>query len=342
MTFNDIWAGLQSCFSCFQVPSLILNGRRLSVVKLLGEGGFAYVYLVEDQRNHELYALKKIRCPFGAESVANAMREVNACKRFKSTPLVISSVDSMVKQDQDGTKTVYLLLPYYAKGSLQDLINDNAINSQSFSEQEIIHYSLGVAQAIRAMHHHRELGTVSHDGEAEDDRLLDNQDEGSQTSVPLGEIVPYAHRDIKPANVMLDDHQRLVLMDLGSVSKARIHVQDRQQALELQDQAAEHCTLPYRAPELLNVRANTTIDERVDVWGLGCTIYALMYSISPFERAERDTGASLNLAISNRKLDFPSSPNYSQGLKDVVESCLTMDAGQRPSIDEIIEQIESL
>ncbi|PRT56451.1 Serine/threonine-protein kinase ENV7 [Wickerhamiella sorbophila] len=340
---NDFWAAVQACFSCFQAPSLVLNGRRLSVTKLLGEGGFAYVYLVEDQRSHEVYALKKIRCPFGAESVATVMREVNACKRFRNTLLVISSVDSMVKQDEDGTKTVYLLLPYYGKGSLQDLINDNAINNQSFSEPEVLKYALGTAEAIRAMHHHHASGSGGHDdGEAEEDRLLDNQDDSGRSSVPLGEVVPYAHRDVKPANVMIDDHQRLVLMDLGSVSKARVHVENRQQALEIQDEAAELCTLPYRAPELLNVRPGTTIDERVDVWSLGCTIYALMYSISPFERAERDTGASLNLAISNRKLDFPPTPNYSQDLKDLVANCLTMDCADRPTIDQVISQIQQL
>ena len=33
-----------------------------------------------------------------------------------------------------------------------------------------------------------------------------------------------------------------------------------------------HCTAPYKAPELFDVPSQCTIDERVDVWSLGCLL----------------------------------------------------------------------
>lgn len=80
-------------------------------------------------------------------------------------------------------------------------------------------------------------------------------------------IVPFAHRDIKPANVLIaDDGQTPVLMDFGSMARARVKIQTRQQALFEQDLAAEKCSMPYRAPELFDVKTGSTLDEKVDIW----------------------------------------------------------------------------
>ena len=40
----------------------------------------------------------------------------------------------------------------------------------------------------------------------------------------------------------------------------------------LQEDAEAHCTAPYRAPELFDVPSHCIIDERVDVWSLGCLL----------------------------------------------------------------------
>ena len=330
------------------------------------------MYLVEEEGTRKLYAMKKIRCVFGGESVASAMREVNSCNLFKYSPLVISCIDSQVVQEQDGTKTVLILLPYYANGSLQDRITDNMINDSSFNEKEVIQYGLGAARAIAVMHHYRDTNSSNDDDDAtavhsnnnlSSNNSNSNSNRGKQKQkrkqkqkqrneeevglladydLRLGELVPYAHRDIKPANIMFDDNDELILMDLGSCSKARVDVTSRQQAVELQDIASEHCTLPYRAPELFDVRTGSKLNEKVDVWGYGCTLYTIMYSASPFEREEQVMGANINIAITRGKFSFPSSPYYSDQLKNVVTKCLQIDPAARPTIDEVIEMLEAL
>jgi hypothetical protein len=54
---------------------------------LADKSGFSYVYLVTDSGG-SLYALKKIRCPFGEESVRNAMREVEAYNLFNHKSII--------------------------------------------------------------------------------------------------------------------------------------------------------------------------------------------------------------------------------------------------------------
>lgn len=65
---------------------------------------------------------------------------------------------------------------------------------------------------------------------------------------------------------MITDEGSPILMDLGSAVRARIQVRTRQEALLQQDLAAEHSSMPYRAPELFDVKTNTVLDEKVDIW----------------------------------------------------------------------------
>ena len=46
-----------------------------------------------------------------------------------------------------------------------------------------------------------------------------------------------------------------ILMDLGSVVSSPTPITSHSLAIATQDQAAEHSTMPYRAPELFDVRS---------------------------------------------------------------------------------------
>ena len=77
---------------------------------------------------------------------------------------------------------------------------------------------------------------------------------------------PLAHRDLKPHNVLLTKESRPIIMDLGSVARARVSISKHSEAQHLQDVAAERCSMPYRPPELFHVNSKCEIDERTDVW----------------------------------------------------------------------------
>ncbi|KAI9813087.1 MAG: hypothetical protein M1827_004307 [Pycnora praestabilis] len=393
----DLVYSLTNCMCCFPgSPQLKINSRSFKILRLLGEGGFSYVYLVQDTSSDALYALKKIRCPFGQESVSLALKEVEAYTLFSPHPNIIRSVDYSVAADKSdpGAKTVYILLPYYRRGNLQDIINANLVNHTKFPERRLMILMLGVCRALKAMHQYRVKGapggTTSQgkarrvreeaaraddeaaeevqaqrgrrnrgdelDGEdVEQEPLMEGEVTRSQDGVAPGERRAYAHRDIKPGNIMIDDDGKSpILMDLGSLAPSPTPITSRSLALAIQDTAAEHSTMPYRAPELFDVKTGSIIDTKVDIWSLGCTLYACLVGKSPFEARSEETGGSLSLCVLGGDWRFPDEATQqgkkkareedgiSEGVREIVRKCLKVEPAERPDVDELIGLVEDV
>ncbi|PNS19058.1 Serine/threonine-protein kinase ssp1 [Sphaceloma murrayae] len=397
---DALWS-LTQCLSCFpSSPLLTLNHKPYKILRLLGEGGFSYVYLVQSPPSPQLYALKKIRCPFGAESVRQAMREVEAYKLFEGSRFIIGSVDHAVVADkgarsggfgqggggdESAAKTVYILLPYYRRGNLQDGINANLVNGSRFPERRLMVLFKGVCEGLREMHEYKGKGKRKRkegregDGGDTDEReegegLMEG--EGGLQAEGAGQARSYAHRDIKPGNIMIsDDGKTPVLMDLGSLAPSPTPITSRALALQVQDTAAEHSTMPYRAPELFDVKTDTVIDTKVDIWSLGCTLYACLVGKSPFEARSEETGGSLSLCVLGGDWRFPDddektsvksrgkqavSPGgasggangsadgakkglgISESVKEVVRRCLVVEPSERPDVNELIKIVDDV
>ncbi|KAG7125733.1 Serine/threonine-protein kinase ppk13 like [Verticillium longisporum] len=199
---------------------------------------------------------------------------------------------------------------------------------------------------------------------------------GGGSSAPTS----YAHRDIKPGNIMITDSGNApILMDLGSLAASPLPITSPSLALQTQDTAAEHSTMPYRAPELFDVQTGAVIDTKVDIWSMGCTLYACLVGKSPFEARSDETGGSLSLCVLNGDWRFPDegvrrtatggmkaqaaaaaaaaaaggeaaagagagSGNVviSESIRDVVRRCLAVEPAERPDIDELIAMVEKV
>ena len=314
-------------------------------------------------------------------------------------------------KNDPGSKTVYILLPYYRRGNLQDAINANLVNHTKFPERRLVVLFLGVARALKAMHQYRvkapggpkalkkarkvraEAAEVDEDAarqegrqrdrsagdrdqeDIENEPLMDDDMTRSQEGVPEGEIRAYAHRDIKPGtsnvcwfnwsllsmrtgNIMIaDDGKTPILMDLGSLAPAPTAITSRKLAVAIQDEAAEHSTMPYRAPELFDVKTGSIIDTKVDIWSLGCTLYACLVGKSPFEARSEETGGSLSICVLGGDWRFPDEKQangksktlalaledgITESVKEIVRRCLKVEPAERPDIDELIAMIEDV
>lgn len=158
-----------------------------------------------------------------------------------------------------------------------------------------------------------------------------------------------------------DDGAQPILMDLGSVAVSPIPITSRSQAIAMQDTAAEHSTMPYRAPELFEVNTGAIIDTKVDIWSLGCTLFTCLVGKSPFEMRSDETGGSLSMCILGGDWRFPDEGRQQKGkapagaaanggstveevisepIKEVVRKCLTVEPNERPDVNELITMVE--
>lgn len=102
-----------------------------------------------------------------------------------------------------------------------------------------------------------------------------------------------------------------ILVDLGSCTEAREQICGQSDAQRLQDWAEERCSIVYRAPELFNVQSYCMIDERTDIWSLGCVLYAICFFKCPYD-VIYEKGDSVALAVLSGNVDFPDSSPYSE------------------------------
>lgn len=154
-------------------------------IKVLGQGAYGKVYLVQDRYTKKLFAQKQIRKPavHMIEDRGDAYEKL--IKRTLSEKQILSSIThhpNVVKlfyalQDHD---KFYLILEYLPGGELFRHLTHNNSLGNAFKEDHVAFYA---AQMALGMKHLHEIGVV--------------------------------YRDLKPENCLLNSEGHLVLTDFG-------------------------------------------------------------------------------------------------------------------------------
>jgi len=294
---------------CFK-QSLEVEGVKYKVIRHLADGGFSSVDLVENIRTGKKFAVKRITC-HSIEDQNLAKQEIEINKRYSKHPNIITLVGSVLSGSADivhnVTSEFILVFPFFERGSLHDELERRKLTGNPLSQASLLSMFHSLCQAVRELH---------------------------QAEPPL------AHRDIKPHNVLLDKNLSPVLMDFGSCCPARVSVRNMREAQYLQDTAAERSSMCYRPPELFQVNSHCDVDERTDIWSLGCLLYAMMFYQSPYDPIY-ERGDSVALAVQTGKINFPSSA-FSEDLQQLVTEMTNVDMEFRIKIDSVIEKVELL
>jgi len=109
-------------------------------------------------------------------------------------------------------------------------------------------------------------------------------------------------------------------------------------------EANETTTESYCPPELYSfggVLEDITLDERVDIWSLGCMLYAGAFYMNPFDK-EVLRGGNFRLAINNGKIEFPKDSPYSDEFHELIKSMIVVDASDRPFVGDVITRVSTM
>ena len=269
-----------------------VNGKTYYENKLLGEGGYGYVFEVSDSKGNK-YALKKMNI-LNKTQYQNILHEVQIWKQISKCPNIVKLLDvSETKSEVD------ILMELCTEGSLLDYINNS---NDNIPENIAINIIKNIANGLEGMH---------------------------------SQFPPIAHRDVKIENVLRFGNS-FKLCDFGSASTDTLipEKETKESKRDKFDIFERNTTFMYRPPEMVDEYGSFPVNEKVDIWALGCILYAILFKQQPFQDAQK-------LTIIKGDYYIPKeAKNYSDKVFDFIRWMLTPDPRQRPSAKDVIRSID--
>ena len=287
------------------VPQVLQFGElQVMTTALLAEGGYSYVYSAREVgASAKPFAVKKMITQ-DAEGAEVAELEVRVLEQLQ-THAGIVGFHGWMKKEQGGKRCEYwMLLEYCPNGSLIDVL-----------------YRKGRG------------GEFERQPRLEQPRLLEIFEQVVAGVVHMhAQRPPVAHRDLKLENVLCSHSGAYVLCDFGSCSTAVLPAErTRKQVVEQEEAISKYSTLMYRAPEMVDLYLKHELGPKVDVWALGCILYALCYYDHPF--ASESTLQILNAGFA---IPHDSALHFSPQIPALIKAMLTSDPARRPDAAEVL------
>ena len=132
----------------------------------------------------------------------------------------------------------------------------------------------------------------------------------------------YLHRDVKPSNLLLHPTGQVKLLDFGLVRQAGVDS-------DLTAAGSMMGTCDFVAPE--QAHDASSVDERSDIYGLGCTLLFLLTGLPPFAGARYASApAKLKGHLFDRPEQLQSPPReWPTGLISLLEQMMAKSPSQR-------------
>ncbi|XVF73652.1 hypothetical protein PTKIN_Ptkin12aG0219300 [Pterospermum kingtungense] len=275
-----------------------LEGRSLDVANLklhvrnaIAEGGFSCVYLAKDALHaSKHYALKHMICN-DQDSLDLVVKEISVMKSLRGHPNVVTLYAHTIL-DLGRTKEAFLVMEFCDK-SLVNVLDTRG--AAYFEEKQVLTIFRDVCNAVFAMHCHSP---------------------------------PIAHRDLKAENLLLGSDGLWKLCDFGSTStNHKCFDKPEEMGIE-EDNIRKHTTPAYRAPEMWDLFRRELINEKVDIWALGCILFRICYFRNAFDGESK-------LQILNGNYRIPDLPKYSSSVIDLIKDLLQASPVDRPDITQV-------
>jgi serine/threonine protein kinase len=146
------------------------------------------------------------------------------------------------------------------------------------------------------------------------------------------------HRDVKPSNLVLLDDGRVKVTDFGLAKPVDPGSEPALTAL-----GVVVGTPDYIAPEQARGEA---IDERVDIYALGGTLYFLLVGIPPFRPGKPQEDKYLKVVARHLRNPPPdatiANPSSDPELAQLARQMMAKKPAERPGYPELVEQLSGI
>ncbi|XP_044299953.1 cyclin-G-associated kinase isoform X4 [Varanus komodoensis] len=282
-----------------------MGDMKLRIRRVIAEGGFAFVYEAQDLGSGKEYALKRLLSNEEEKNKA-IIQEVCFMKKLSGHPNIVQfcSAASIGKEESDTGQGEFLLLTELCRGQLVEFLT-KAESKGPLSCDTVLKIFYQTCRAVQHMHKQKP---------------------------------PIIHRDLKIENMLMSNQGTIKLCDFGSATTVA-HYPDyswsAQKRATVEDEITRNTTPMYRTPEIIDLYSNFPIDEKQDIWALGCILYFLCFRQHPFE-----DGAKLRIV--NGKYSIPQNDTRYTVFHDLIRSCLKVNPEERLSITELVNQLQEI
>jgi serine/threonine protein kinase len=146
------------------------------------------------------------------------------------------------------------------------------------------------------------------------------------------------HRDVKPSNLVRLSGGEVKVTDFGLAKPV-----DPGSEPALTAMGVVVGTPDYIAPEQAR---GETIDERVDIYALGGTLYFLLTGVPPFRTGKPAEDKYLKVVARHLRNPPPdaaqANPSVDRGLADLTRRMMSKKPAERPAYGELIDQLTAL
>uniref|UniRef100_A0A3Q2E4X2 Cyclin-G-associated kinase n=1 Tax=Cyprinodon variegatus TaxID=28743 RepID=A0A3Q2E4X2_CYPVA len=282
-----------------------LGDMKLRIKRVIAEGGFAFVYEAQDMSSGKDYALKRLLSN-EEEKNKEIIQEVCFMKKLSGHPNMVQfcSAASISKEESDTGQAEFLILTELCKGQLVDFIR-RVEQRAPMSCDTVLKIFYQACRAVQHMHKQKP---------------------------------PVIHRDLKIENLLISNQGTIKLCDFGSATTVS-HYPDyswsAQKRSMVEDEITRNTTPAYRTPEMIDLYSNFPINDKQDIWALGCILYLLCFKQHPFEEGAK-------LQIVNGKYSIPQNDVKYAVFHDLIRSMLKVNPDERLSITELVNQLQEI
>jgi serine/threonine-protein kinase len=146
------------------------------------------------------------------------------------------------------------------------------------------------------------------------------------------------HRDVKPSNLVRLSDGRVKVTDFGLAKPVDPGAEPALTAM-----GVVVGTPDYIAPEQAR---GESIDERVDIYALGGTLYFLLTGIPPFRTGKPAEDKYLKVVARHLRNPAPdasvTNPSVDKELADLTKRMMAKKASDRPSYDDLVAQLSQI